>query len=490
MSQARSPEGTPESPTARLEAIAQKLLTALSPVRVVSLSFHDEDADVLWLTESVLGPDEHEAVRSSMEIFAGQGAPARHEHDLGDGRVAITWRASHKGSAALGVLMLIVDQRSIADPKLRRADSCVAEAVTGFAEWLAADLSATQLRLRALPDLSAPEPDGDGELELAIIDYTPPAPPPSAAAPAEAQAASAAPVANAMQAAHAAKPAVGTPVIPVLAAAATTAQPVKVTSIDPSLERHFQALRAQPIVLFAQQLEPLTEESRIPRYEILLRTGSEHGRSQAPVAMLEAAARKGLGSVLDRRVITDLIVWLSRSAEAWHANPISVTVNLSSTSLVDAHFLKFLEACLTKSGLPRGMIGFELDASVCAQQRQRSAEFAEVLASLGCKLVLDNFALQDGHVELLDLKGLRMLKLHPLLTSSMLLDTRRQAVVAGIAQMACVLGMYTCAKSIESEQFQPLLAKLKVDFVQGFAYSMPRPLDELAFGDQAVAAAR
>ena len=127
---------------------------------------------------------------------------------------------------------------------------------------------------------------------------------------------------------------------------------------------------------------------------------------------------------------------------------------------------------------------------MCALQRTRAVEFAEVLASLGCKLVLDNFSLQDGHVELLDLKGLRMLKLHPLLTSTMAIDTRRQAVVAGIAQMACVLGMYTCAKSIESKQFQPLLAKLKVDFVQGFAYSVPRPLGELGFGEQAVAAAR
>jgi EAL domain-containing protein (putative c-di-GMP-specific phosphodiesterase class I) len=343
--------------------------------------------------------------------------------------------------------------------------------VTGFAEWLAADLSATQLRLRALPDLSASEPEDDGELELAIIDYTPPAPPP-------------APAAAAVQAV----PVV--PIVPVLSPVAKRTAPGKVTSIDPALERHFQALRAQPITLYAQQLEPLTDASRIPRYEILLRTGSEHGRTQAPVAMLEAAARKGLGSVLDRRVITELVVSLSRSTEAWHANPISVTVNLSSTSLVDAHFLKFLEACLTKSGLPRGMIGFELDASVCAQQRQRSTDFAEVLASLGCKLVLDNFSLQEGHVELLDLKGLRMLKLHPQLTNTMAIDTRRQAVVAGVAQMACVLGMYTCAKAIESKQFQPLLAKLKVDFAQGFAYSLPRPFAELAGGEQAVAATR
>jgi EAL domain-containing protein (putative c-di-GMP-specific phosphodiesterase class I) len=251
-----------------------------------------------------------------------------------------------------------------------------------------------------------------------------------------------------------------------------------------------QALRAQPIALFAQQLEPLTGASRIPRYEILLRTGSEHGRTQAPVAMLEAATRKGLGSVIDRRVVTELLVWLARSSEAWRASPISVTVNLSATALVDAHFLKFLEACLTKSGLPRGMVGFELDAGVCAQQHQRTTDFAEVLASLGCKLVLDNFSLQAGHVDLLDLKGLRMLKIDPGLTNTMAVDKRRQAEVAGVAQMARVLGMYSCAKAIESNQIQPLLAKLGVDFAQGFAYSMPRPLAQLGFGEQAVAAAR
>jgi len=181
-------------------------------------------------------------------------------------------------------------------------------------------------------------------------------------------------------------------------------------------------------------------------------------------------------------VVTDLIVWLTRSAAVWRVKPISVTVNLSSTTLVDPHFLKFLELCLAKSGLPRGMVGFELDATVCARQPQRTAEFAEVLASLGCKVVLDDFSLQSGQVDLLRLKGLRMLKLHAQLTNTLAADMRAQSLVAGIAQMARVQGMHTCAKAVESSQQLPLLAALKVDFAQGFAFSVPRPLAELAPG--------
>jgi EAL domain-containing protein (putative c-di-GMP-specific phosphodiesterase class I) len=58
-------------------------------------------------------------------------------------------------------------------------------------------------------------------------------------------------------------------------------------------------------------------------------------------------------------------------------------------------------------------------------------------------------------------------------------DKRRQAIVAGIAQMARVLGMHTCAKRIETPTDRRWLAALKIDFAQGFAFSEPLPLASL-----------
>ena len=43
-----------------------------------------------------------------------------------------------------------------------------------------------------------------------------------------------------------------------------------------------------------------------------------------------------------------------------------------------------------------------------------------------------------------------------------------------------VLGMYTCAKAIESRDDVRALAALKVDFSQGFGFSKPAPLADLA----------
>ena len=57
MSSMPSQEGEALSAAGQLDAIAQRLLVALNPVRVASLSFHDEDADVLWL---ITGAPENE----------------------------------------------------------------------------------------------------------------------------------------------------------------------------------------------------------------------------------------------------------------------------------------------------------------------------------------------------------------------------------------------------------------------------------------------
>ena len=456
-----SQDGAGERPAAELDAIAQRMLSAVSSVRVSSLSLHDEHADVLWLTESVLGPDEHEAVRASLEIFAGEGAPTRYEYDLGDGRIAVTLRALRSSGSVLGVVMIIVDHKAARSPVLTDAGSArsaLQDPLDDFAKWLSDDVSATQMRLRALPEA------------LAVAAVSESLPPPALAADATQE------LELALEAEV--DQAIAGGVAPASSTATTAPNPA--VPISPALDRHFAALRAMPIVLYTQQLEPMVAGSRIRRYEILLRTGSEHGRAKAPLAMLEAATKNGLGSVIDRRVVTDLVIWLARNDLVWRTDPIALSVNLSPTALTDPHFCKFLELCIAKGDLPRGMIGFELDATLCAQNAARTTEVAQLLAALGCTLVLDDFALHDGHVELLGLKGLRMLKLHPQVTTDIGADKRRQAVVAGIAQMACVLGMHTCAKNIESKQDSRWLAALKVDFAQGYGFSMPAPLAALA----------
>src|SRR5215470_15005855 len=96
----RQPANTPPSagppvPTpassepATAESLGWQLRAALPPLRLHSVSLYDKDANVLWLSEGALGPDEHSLVLEAMEALATDTTQTVHENGMEDGRVAI-----------------------------------------------------------------------------------------------------------------------------------------------------------------------------------------------------------------------------------------------------------------------------------------------------------------------------------------------------------------------------------------------------------------
>jgi EAL domain-containing protein (putative c-di-GMP-specific phosphodiesterase class I) len=252
--------------------------------------------------------------------------------------------------------------------------------------------------------------------------------------------------------------------------------------VPPEIDRLNAAMRKSPIVLYVQHLVPLSKGGQLKRYEVLLRSGSEEAPNSAPHAMLKAAVENGLGSMIDRRVVTELIGWLVRHPDSWQTNEVMFSVNLTSTALHDEHFIKFIELCLAKSSLPKGTIAFEIDAPTALTLADKISEVATALHRLGCPLVLDDFALRTECFDLLRLPGVRYLKLAPDLTSRMRSDKVSQAAITAVVQMARVLGMHTVAKRTDTAAEQEWLTALGVDFVQSNAISPAVTIDSLNKG--------
>ena len=249
--------------------------------------------------------------------------------------------------------------------------------------------------------------------------------------------------------------------------------------IPPEIDRLNAAMRKSPIVLHVQRLVPLSKGSQVKRYEVLLRSGSEEAPNSAPHAMLKAAVENGLGSMIDRRVVTELIGWLVRHPDTWQTNEVMFSVNLTITALHDEHFIKFVELCLAKSALPKGMVAFEVDAPTALTLADKISDVASALHRLGCPLVLDDFALRTECFELLRLPGVRYVKLESDLTARMRTDKVSQAAITAVVQMARVLGMHTVAKRTDTAADQEWLTALGVDFVQSNAISPAVAIDSL-----------
>jgi EAL domain-containing protein (putative c-di-GMP-specific phosphodiesterase class I) len=224
----------------------------------------------------------------------------------------------------------------------------------------------------------------------------------------------------------------------------------------------------------------LSKGSKLRRFEVLLRSKSDSAPNAAPQAMLKAAVEHGLGSMIDRRVVTELIGWLVRNQQAWNEDGSMFSVNLTKTALHDEHFMKFVSMCLDKAALPAATIAFEVDVPTAIKFGSRITEVAVGLNRLGCPLVLDDFAMRTECFSLLRLPGVKYIKMAPSITSQMRTDKVSQAAITALVQMSRVLGLHTVAKRTESAAEQEWLTALGVDFIQSNALSPPVAIESLS----------
>lgn len=506
-----------DSPLVDFDAVCQNVRAAVEPNRTHAVSLHDETGDVLWLSESSMGPDEHNAVREAADAFANPAAAPILSFDLGDSRSAVMVRAVNARRAIVGLIMLVMDTRIVAQgapklmtPKLQRALVQFAAMRPNHGPALPESEAAPAARATApSPAALRPAPPAAPRPARRAPSPATAAPPASAAAPLSvgpktiaaqleqivSRGTVRAPVIDAATVSHPATyvshvsaarpkhvPSVAS-VRPAAPAAINPAEPAQrqpsQKGVPPEIDRLNAAMRKSPIALHVQRLIPLSKGSQTKRYEVLLRSGSEDSPNAAPHAMLKAAVENGLGSMIDRRVITELIGWLVRHPEAWQANEVMFSVNLTSTALHDEHFIKFVELCLAKSPLPKGTIAFEIDALTALTLADKVSDVAVALNRLGCPLVLDDFALRTECFELLRLPGVRYVKLASDLTSRMRTDKVCQAAITAVVQMARVLGMHTVAKRTDTAAEQEWLTALGVDFVQSNAIAPAVAIDTL-----------
>ncbi len=535
-----------DSPLVDFDAVCQKVRAAVEPNRTHAVSLHDELGEMLWLSESSMGPDEHNAVREAAETFADPSSDSLLAIDLGDARSAVMIRALNNRRAMVGLVMIIMDTRVVSlgltkllTPKLQRAlvqfagmrpdrapppanpEASDLEIVLAEPAVRPVTAASPPAKVPAAPAAraarapAAQAPIGVGPKTIAaqlqqIASRTParPASPPAptrpatyishvsaARPPSPARPEVPARAARAEQAARPAKepPARQEPIARPGSPARAPIQPRTAAELElsfeldktpskgvpPEIDRLNAALRKSPIALHVQRLVPLSKGGQLKRYEVLLRSGPEAAQNVAPQAMLKSAVENGLGSMIDRRVISELIGWLVRHPEIWQANEVMFSVNLTTTALHDEHFIKFIELCLAKSSLPKGTIAFEVDAATALNLSDKISDVATALHRLGCPLILDDFKLRTECFELMRLPGVRYVKLAPEITAKMRTDKVSQAAITGVVQMARVLGMHTCAKRTESSAEQEWLTALGVDFVQSNAVSPPVSIETL-----------
>jgi EAL domain-containing protein (putative c-di-GMP-specific phosphodiesterase class I) len=174
-SAAKSPEARahtagPSAPPGTVESLGQQLREVLPPRRLHSVSLCDHEANVLWLSEGALGPDEHMLVVEALDVLNADSSLPCHETGLEDGRLGVFLPVRAPTGSLVGVAMILADSKSVGDDTLERM---TAAPVRTIMQRLAVLLKPSGV-LDGPPELLAADPleqaeEGPSEIELALV---------------------------------------------------------------------------------------------------------------------------------------------------------------------------------------------------------------------------------------------------------------------------------------------------------------------------------
>ena len=233
---------------------------------------------------------------------------------------------------------------------------------------------------------------------------------------------------------------------------------------------------------FSLHYQPLVnlQTKKVTAFEALMRwKHPEHG-FVPPSAFIPIAEETGLiiqiGEWALRQACCDAVKWPS---------DISVSVNLSPLQFLKGNLTATVMNALATSGLDASRLELEITESVLLDKTERNIEILNQLRDLGARISMDDFG--TGYSSIGYLRNFRFdkIKIDQSFVRDVLVDEGSLAIVRAIAGLGASFGMTTTAEGVETEaQMRRLNLEGCVE-AQGYLYSEPIPVDEVAqFLDQ------
>jgi EAL domain-containing protein (putative c-di-GMP-specific phosphodiesterase class I) len=235
------------------------------------------------------------------------------------------------------------------------------------------------------------------------------------------------------------------------------------------------ALEKNELTLYCQPIRSLKGGPTHPIAEVLVRLREEESAMLPPGEFLPVFAHYRRMPQLDRWVVRAV---LSRLAP--RRNVARFSINVSSQTLEDAEFTRFVAGEVVGARVPPAALLFEVDESDLLARPAAVEAFASGMKTLGVGLMADGFGRRAASFA--PLKPLRpdFIKIDGAVTRRVVGSETAVKKVQAVVKVAEALGIEVLAECIEEQDVLLRLKALGVGFVQGFGVYRPHPIDLVA----------
>lgn len=228
-----------------------------------------------------------------------------------------------------------------------------------------------------------------------------------------------------------------------------------------------QALEANQFLPYRQLIQP-TSASGQPHFEVLIRW-QRNGVIEGPAKLLSALERYGQAPILDRWMVEAVISYLAARPD----DNAVYFVNLSGKTVADEAFLDVVCQLLDHYGVSGARLGFEVTETAAVVNLDDAQRLIQGLRPRGCQFALDDFGRDASSFFYLKHLPADYLKIDGAFVRGMLTDSRDQAIVRSIAQLARDFGMHSIAEQVEDADMAAMLGDIGVDYLQGYHVHRP-----------------
>ena len=259
---------------------------------------------------------------------------------------------------------------------------------------------------------------------------------------------------------------------------------LKVIHVEGELE---DALVNNELTLFYQ---PIIEADtlKLAGVEALMRWIHPERGLISPVDFIPIAERSGqmlqMTSWAIERACQDLTMirdaLLSSAALAGHVSEqLFMSVNFSSRDFLDPDLMKRVHNLLQTYRLPPQSLKIEVTESVLMNSPDRVIGELDQFKLEGASIAIDDFGTGYSSLSYLQMLPADTLKIDQAFIRPMHTNERHLALVESIIHLAQRLNMVTVAEGVENQEDADALLSLQCDYLQGYHFGRPMPLDEL-----------
>ncbi|NLY80241.1 MAG: EAL domain-containing protein, partial [Lysinibacillus sp.] len=216
--------------------------------------------------------------------------------------------------------------------------------------------------------------------------------------------------------------------------------------------------------------------NKIIGLEALVRWNNEKLGIVPPDEFIAYAEESGLIIPLSEIIFELVCKGLQKFHQAGHDN-ISIAINVSSIHFQQYNFLESILDILHRNNTKAENIEIEVTERTLMTNDSDTIEKLTKLKELGFKLSIDDFGTGYSSLSYLVRFPIDYLKIDRSFIQYLTTFDDRKAVVEAIIQMAHGLKMDVIAEGVETAQQIQFLKKMDCDYIQGYYFCRPQPVD-------------